>query len=301
MRTVVVFFVLIGLAFAAGDPDPAGHVTPTVTPANPPATIGDAAALTGDADGPDNYTTGDFYGFTNTGTDPVTSITIDISIQTSSFWDFDGSATYQNGTAPIIGQIGGMSAADITWSYDTLYPHPQVLTATINPAMAPGAYFRFGADTDFFVSDPCPGGNFGAAPAMVTATFVSGGTVTEPYVQISTNRSEVTLGAVAFTLTVSPDPLVGGQTATFTAENGDPSTNTYLAYSLHGPGSTFVPFLNVTLDIAKPKQAGGVVVSDATGKAVWNLPIPAQAVGRNVWLQAVQYGNKTNVVATSII
>jgi len=114
-------------------------------------------------------------------------------------------------------------------------------------------------------------------------------------------HQRITTDVGTFALAVSPDPLVGGSTGTFSATNGDANTNTYLAYSMAGPGSTFVPFLNVTIDLAAPKQAGGVVTSDGQGNATWNLPIPAGAVGRNVWVQAVQYGKKTNVVATSVI
>jgi len=105
----------------------------------------------------------------------------------------------------------------------------------------------------------------------------------------------------SYTLAVSPDPLVAGQQGSFTASNGDPTTNTYLAYSLAGTGSIYIPVFDVTLDIIKPRQAGPVQVSNAQGTTIWNLPIPAGAAGRNVWLQAVQYGNKTNVVATSIL
>jgi len=102
-------------------------------------------------------------------------------------------------------------------------------------------------------------------------------------------------------LTVSPDPLIAGQGGVFTTVNATPNTKTYLAYSLRGLGSTFVPFLNVTLDLNKPKQAGDSETTDAGGNVTWNLPIPLNAAGRNAWLQACQYELKTNVVATSIV
>jgi len=95
-------------------------------------------------------------------------------------------------------------------------------------------------------------------------------------------------------------PLTAGQTGTFTFTGGAPNTNAYLAYSVVGLGSTTVPFLNVVLDIANPKQAGGTLVSDPSGTTIWNLPIPNKP-GVNVWLQAVQYGITTNVVATTIL
>jgi len=94
--------------------------------------------------------------------------------------------------------------------------------------------------------------------------------------------------------------LYAGQTGTFTFTGGTPNTNAYLAYSVTGPGSVYVPFLDVTLDIAKPKQAGSTVVSDPSGTTIWNLPIPNNP-GLTVYLQALQYQVKTNVVQTIVL
>lgn len=101
-------------------------------------------------------------------------------------------------------------------------------------------------------------------------------------------------------LTVSPDPLIAGQDAAFITKYMNPNTKTYLAYSLRGTGSTFIPFLNITLDLKQPKQAGNTITSDNNGTAEWILQIPNAGAGRNVWLQACQFELKTNVVATSI-
>ncbi|MBL1216540.1 MAG: hypothetical protein D8M59_03500 [Planctomycetes bacterium] len=102
------------------------------------------------------------------------------------------------------------------------------------------------------------------------------------------------------TLSVSPDPLLAGQDATFTAENLNPDTNSYLAYSLRGLGSTFVGALNVTLDLERPAQAGGMVTSDGAGTAQWVLHVPNAGAGRDVWFQACQFELTTNVVASHI-
>jgi len=103
-----------------------------------------------------------------------------------------------------------------------------------------------------------------------------------------------------FTLSIYPDPLLGGQNGNFSVTNGNPNTTTFLGYSLVGTGSTYVPVLDVTLDLASPKQGGSSITTDANGDGSWTLPVPASAIGRNVWLQAVQFQNKTNVVASSI-
>lgn len=102
------------------------------------------------------------------------------------------------------------------------------------------------------------------------------------------------------TLSVNPDPLVAGRNGQFIVTNATPDTRTYLAYSLSGTGSTNVPFLNITLDLARPTQVGGMKMTDGTGAVTWTLPIPNQGRGRAIWLQAAQFENKTNVVATTI-
>ena len=103
-----------------------------------------------------------------------------------------------------------------------------------------------------------------------------------------------------YLLTINPDPLLGGSTASFAVTGGSPSTATYLAYSLAGVGSYAVPQLGVTLGLARPKRGAGPNNTDAAGSVVWTLPIPLAGVGRNIWIQALQLGKITNVVATSI-
>ncbi len=101
-------------------------------------------------------------------------------------------------------------------------------------------------------------------------------------------------------LTAFPDLLMAGRTVSFTAMNMNPNTDTYLAYSLKGKGSTYVSLLDVTLDLTKPKQANGMIVSDSTGKAEWTFTIPTGAAGRDLWAQACQHSTKTNYIVTSI-
>ncbi len=119
------------------------------------------------------------------------------------------------------------------------------------------------------------------------------------YYRVGDDRAMTLYGQVITpTLTISPDPLVAGQNATFTIDNTTPSTRAYLVYSLRGPGSTRVNQLNVTLDLAQPAQAGSPKTTNGNGHAVWNLPIPISGRGHNIWFQAAQYGVKTNAVAT---
>lgn len=111
----------------------------------------------------------------------------------------------------------------------------------------------------------------------------------------------VNLSGVTPTLSVSPDPPIGGELATVTARYMTPLAPTYLARTLGGPGETYVPQLDVTLDLRNPQQVGDRVVADSNGMAEWTLPVPVKAIGRDAWLQALQFQNKTDVLATTII
>jgi len=101
-------------------------------------------------------------------------------------------------------------------------------------------------------------------------------------------------------LAASPDTLMAGQDGMFTVVNSTPGTATYLAYSLSGLGSTYVPPLNVTLDLDQPKQSGEALTTDAGGNVVWILSVPSAGAGRDVWFQACQFELTTNVVETEV-
>lgn len=103
-----------------------------------------------------------------------------------------------------------------------------------------------------------------------------------------------------YQLVLNPDPLLGGSTADFSVTGGTPTTTTYLAYSLVGTGSYPVPQLGVTLGLANPRLGAAASLTDALGGVTWTIPIPLAGAGRNVWVQALQMGKVTNVVATSI-
>lgn len=90
--------------------------------------------------------------------------------------------------------------------------------------------------------------------------------------------------------------LIGGQAGYFLVTGATPNTKQYLVYSLHGTGNTYVPQLDVTLDLLKPALADSGN-SDTNGEILWSLPVPKAASGRTVWFQACEFQNKTNYVA----
>lgn len=100
-------------------------------------------------------------------------------------------------------------------------------------------------------------------------------------------------------LEVSPNPPQSGSNATFTATRFEPNQATYLLYSTSGLGSTPINALKVSLDISNPTLLGSVN-TDATGTAMWTKFIPAPAAGLDVWLQAAQYGQTSEVLSVTI-
>ncbi len=106
------------------------------------------------------------------------------------------------------------------------------------------------------------------------------------------------LRATPLILTVTP--LVPGETATFTVNGATPNEKIWLAYSLTGEGSAPVPRLGITLGMDNPQQLGEMKIADPGGNASWEIPVPLQGSGRDVWFQAVQIDNGSNLVATSV-
>jgi hypothetical protein len=83
--------------------------------------------------------------------------------------------------------------------------------------------------------------------------------------------------------------LLAGATATLRVIHADPGATIYFAYSLAGPGNTYVPALDVTLELDTPQLAGSAV-ADAEGRASFSRLIPTAAAGHSLWLQAAESG-----------
>ena len=102
-------------------------------------------------------------------------------------------------------------------------------------------------------------------------------------------------------LTVKPFPLRAGQRGTFSFLQGLPDETSWLLYSTDGLLPTFIPQLNVTVDIANPKIAIGPGLTDANGDRQVIRQIPAVTAPTTVWFQAVQHNNVTNFFRTQLI
>jgi hypothetical protein len=88
--------------------------------------------------------------------------------------------------------------------------------------------------------------------------------------------------------------LRAGQSLTLQVSGATANQTVSFVYSTTGTGATFVPSLGVTLALRNPTLAGRAR-ADAAGNATLVKPIPAGAAGTNLWLQAVESGNTTNV------
>ena len=95
-------------------------------------------------------------------------------------------------------------------------------------------------------------------------------------------------------LTLWADTLTAGGTGDFHVAHGTPNAPVYMGYSLSS-GSTFIPQLNVTADLANPVLAASGN-TDVDGAADFPVPIPVVASGLTVYFQAVQFGIKSNLL-----
>jgi len=95
------------------------------------------------------------------------------------------------------------------------------------------------------------------------------------------------------------DDLFAGQPATLTVTNATPSQTVYFIYSIQGEGSTYVPALDVTLNLDSPRLSGSAT-ANAEGTAVYEGQVPQIPTPQLVWIQAAEYQNTTNVVLKQI-
>ncbi|MFG0328410.1 MAG: hypothetical protein ACF8PN_00805 [Phycisphaerales bacterium] len=178
---------------------------------------------------------------------------------------------------------------------------PQLFTvsSSVNPTLESGAHYWLVAE-----AVDAPGGDdpvwAWAQPGNGFMSFGRGGAWDPGHSgAVVSVIVEGTPDVHAYQLDVS-EPVVAGTNTTFTVSGGLPDARTWLAYSLHGPGSTPVPALGVTLDLANPAQAGDPVTTDSTGGVRWDLFTPTAAQGRTVWVQSAQRGAKSNVVSRRV-
>ncbi len=94
---------------------------------------------------------------------------------------------------------------------------------------------------------------------------------------------------------VNVSALAAGQQGSASVAGARANESIWLAATLSGLGATYIPQLNVTLNLDRPFQVGSMKRTDASGAAQWSLLVPRPAAGRTLWFQAVQRESTSNV------
>jgi hypothetical protein len=154
-------------------------------------------------------------------------------------------------------------------------------------------------------------------PSTISGTLTQNGSTLELFIDLdlmltvdlgSGITADVTLDgplyayadtADANPMTVSaPRPLSAGQSSAFQVRHAPAGQPIFLGGTVFGLGSFNVPQLGIVAGLANPVQAAGPIVADANGNATLNANVPASILGRSVWVQAVTFGEVSNVAGT---
>ncbi|KAA3604556.1 MAG: glucose dehydrogenase [Planctomycetota bacterium] len=100
-------------------------------------------------------------------------------------------------------------------------------------------------------------------------------------------------------MTLTSGALVAGQSVTLDVSDATSGQQVYFVYSLSGLGTTAVNPLNVYLGVSAPVLAGAST-ANGSGQASFSANIPPQAGGLQVWIQAAENGNTSNVLAETV-
>ena len=93
--------------------------------------------------------------------------------------------------------------------------------------------------------------------------------------------------------------LVAGGAVTTTISGGAPSAPIGLFFSKHGLGATRVPAAQVRLEIAGAELLA-LSTTNGQGAASFSGTVPANLLDRTIWVQAAQFGLKSNVVVETV-
>ncbi len=150
------------------------------------------------------------------------------------------------------------------------------LMREVNPDLSVDDIKQIMYDTAFDLGDPGEDNNYGYG--MVDAY--------EAVVAAISGDIPMRLRAASWTAGVETDLEVFRAT---------PGSNVAFIYSIQGTGSTYVPQLDVTVDLASPRLAG-IETADQDGYALHHMLVPFGSEGTHVWMQAAEFQRKSNVV-----
>ena len=113
------------------------------------------------------------------------------------------------------------------------------------------------------------------------------------------NLHRAVLEAASGTLGFAVTNLTAGQTAAFDVSGARPGGVVWLAFSLTGTALTPVPQLSATLSLAAPAPLASLL-ADPAGAASLARTVPPAVQGAAVWFQAVESGNASPFLATTV-
>lgn len=93
--------------------------------------------------------------------------------------------------------------------------------------------------------------------------------------------------------------LVAGQQVTLAVTGATPNTTTYFAFA-GAPGETFVPQLNVTLELESPRAPLAPITTDGAGNGEVTFTVPEAAAGKTLWIQSAQFDQRSDLVEAPV-
>lgn len=90
-----------------------------------------------------------------------------------------------------------------------------------------------------------------------------------------------------------------GRNAAFTLYSGEPARRLYLLASRRGTSCTFIPYLNICIDLLRPIENVSSAVTDADGFATVSAYVPNEIPLGPVWLQAIDRNSPLHGAVTS--
>lgn len=188
--------------------------------------------------------------------------------------------------------------------------NPSLGVGTIN--QAPG--FRGAGSNDFRLRPGSPCIDAGDTTLVTSTIDILGlsrtaddigtpdtGAGLAPMVDLGANEFQGDSTGQVPAVIVNSGPFQAGQFASLKAIAMPPGEPTWIFATSLGNGPTFVPALEVYLDLTSPRSYFTSRPSNASGEVVWDFTMPIGATGRTIFFQAAQFQLKTAILTESVL
>jgi predicted outer membrane repeat protein len=187
---------------------------------------------------------------------------------------------------------------------------PSLGVGTIN--QAPG--FRAAGSNDFRLRPGSPCIDAGDTTLVTSTLDILGlpraaddlgtpdtGAGVAPLVDLGANEFQGDSTGQVPAVIVNSGPLQAGQFASLKAIAMPPGQPTWIFATSLGNGPTFVPALELYLDLTSPRSYFTSRPSNASGEVVWDFTMPIGASGRTIFFQAAQFQLKTAILTETVL